>query len=166
MLLLLVLLLLVSPFSMADTVQNYLIDSLRQNDGYYCNVINANHPNPCGICQKNVSTNQKSLFCTSCSHKVHIKCDGTMLTVYNDMKQHSISMNGSETHPIKWNCRNCEITNRAKIFPFGLEDNYELANIVNSDSMEILSKLPSFEIASKACDIDSIKKIDIDVCKP
>ena len=50
----------------------------------------------------------------------------------------------------------------ANIFPFGLESNYELENIMKSDSFIILANLPSFEITSKASDFDLLKQFDID----
>ena len=46
---------------MDNKIQKYLIESLRQDNGYYQNKIEANHPYPCGICQKNVGNNQKAV---------------------------------------------------------------------------------------------------------
>ena len=37
-----------------DTIHNYLIESIKQNNDMYKNTLNATHPNPCGICKKNV----------------------------------------------------------------------------------------------------------------
>ena len=34
------------------SIQNYLIDSIKQNNDMYKNNINATHPYPCGICKK------------------------------------------------------------------------------------------------------------------
>ena len=60
-----------------DKIHNYLIASLRHDNGYYHNKIEANHPYPCGICQKNVGNNQKAVYCTMCELWIHIKCNGT-----------------------------------------------------------------------------------------
>lgn len=49
-----------------DKVKNYLVESLKQENDLFSNVINANHPFPCGICQKNVNNNQKAIECTIC----------------------------------------------------------------------------------------------------
>ena len=65
---------------MGEGINDFLIDSLQQDQGYYCN--KANHPYPCSICQQNVSTHQEGLCCTSCSLKVDIKCNGTTLDEY------------------------------------------------------------------------------------
>ena len=43
-------------------MQAFLIDSIKQKQGYYQNVIKAQHPYPCSSCQKNVNANQKSIF--------------------------------------------------------------------------------------------------------
>ena len=42
------------------------------------------------------------------------------------------------------------MSTRAVIFPFGYEDNQDLLNLLDSDSMKILDFLPTYEIASKA----------------
>ena len=50
---------------------------------------NLNTPNnlkfPCGICNKNVLTNQKVIQCDSCDLWCHIKCDGTSIETYNKL---------------------------------------------------------------------------------
>ena len=70
-----------------DPMQAFLIDSIKQKQGYYQNVIKAQHPYPCSICQKNVNADQKSIFCTSCNHWVHIKCNGTPVSEYITMME-------------------------------------------------------------------------------
>ena len=50
----------------------------------------------------------------------------------------------------------------ATIFPFGLEDNHELLNIVNTDSIKSLDYLPSYEIVSKAHNIEALNQFDVD----
>ena len=50
----------------------------------------------------------------------------------------------------------------AQLFPLGLENNYDLQNIMNSDSLTSLGNLPSFNTSSKAYSIDSLAQFDID----
>ena len=40
-------------------IQNYLIESIKQNNDTYRNTINATHPYPCGICKKTLTTIKK-----------------------------------------------------------------------------------------------------------
>ena len=63
-------------------IRNYLIESLKQKNDLYKNTINANHPYPCGICQKNVNNNQKAIECSNCKYWIHIKCNGTTVDEY------------------------------------------------------------------------------------
>ena len=41
-------------------------------------------------------------------------------------------------------------------FPFGLESNYDLINIITSESLKFLKNLPTYEIASKAYKVDYV----------
>ena len=50
----------------------------------------------------------------------------------------------------------------AEKFPYGLESNYDLVNIMTTDSLKVLKNLPTYEIASKAYKIDSMNQYDID----
>ena len=50
----------------------------------------------------------------------------------------------------------------AEKFPYGLESNYDLINIMTTDSLKSLKNLPTYEIASKAYEIDSMNQYDID----
>ena len=143
-------------------VQNYLVESLKQNKNYYRNVINAKHPDPCGICQKNVNINQKAIECTFCKHWIHIKCNGTSSDEYNNMMVQNSLLNDAEINNIVWHCNKCLLNNMANIFPFTLEIDQELECLMNCDSLKFLDNLPSFEITSKACDIDSLNHHDLD----
>ena len=143
---------------MDNEIQNYLIDSLKHNKS----IINANHPYPCGICQKNVNNNQKAIECSSCKYWVHIKCNGTTDDEYMTMISTNLNLSDEEIENDEWLCNKCQIENLANVFPFGLQNNYELKNIMNIDSLNSLKNLPSYDIASKACEIDSLNKYDID----
>ena len=50
----------------------------------------------------------------------------------------------------------------AEKFPYGLESNYDLINIMTTDSLKSLKILPTYKIASKAYKIDSMNQYDID----
>ena len=145
-----------------DDIQKYLVASLKQDNDDYSNIINANHPYPCGICQKNVSSNQKAIECTKCMHWIHIKCNGTTNDEYNNIIDINNSLTETEIDNNKWLCNKCLISNMAKNFPFGLESNYELQNILNTDSLKTLDNLPNYDIISKASDIETLKQFDID----
>ena len=60
-----------------------------------------------------------------------------------------LEINSKLTEAKEWLCNKCQISNRAKIFLFGLETNFELNNIIQSDSLKILENLPSYEVFSK-----------------
>ena len=121
-----------------NTIQNYLIESLKQTNDYYKNVINASHPYPCGICQKNVNINQKAIECSLCKHWIHIKCNSTTNEEYDKMMEINSLLTDAEIETREWYCNKCQISNMAKIFPFGLEDKHGLKNIVNADSLKCL----------------------------
>ena len=53
----------------------------------------------------------------------------------------------------------------AEIFPFGFEDNHDLLNILNSDSIKSLDYLPSYDIVSKALNIETRNQYDVDANK-
>ena len=145
-----------------DLVKNHLIDSLKQQIDGYAYTINANHPFPCGICQKNVNVNQKAIECTNCKFWIHIKCNGTSMDEYNKMMDENAKLTEAEILIKEWHCNKCQIAIMAEIFPFGLENNYELINIQQTNSLMALENLPSYEITSKASDIESLKHCDID----
>ena len=144
------------------TVQDYLVESIKQTDNMYRNIINAIHPYPCGICQKNVNKNQKAILCTNCSNWIHIKCNGTSDTEYNQIMDNNDVLSEEEIDKIEWFCNKCRILKTAQIFPFGLEDDKEVQNIMHSDSMKALENLPSYDIVSKAENFESVMQSDID----
>ena len=141
-------------------IQNYLIESLKQQNNYYKNNINATHPHPCGICQKNVNQNQKYLECSSCKYWIHIKCNGSSIEEYHTIMGNKTVLTDVQ---LDWHCNKCKILKLANIFPFGLVDNSDLFHILNSDSLKSLDNLPTYDIASKAHNIDSLNQHDIDI---
>lgn len=147
---------------MESTTRDFLIESLRQTENYYQNIINASHPYPCGICQKNVHNNQKGIMCSTCKHWIHIKCNGTTIEEYAKMMEENALLTDTEIDETQWICNKCLISNRAKNFPYGLQDDQEFLDIVNIESLKSLEYLPSYEITSKAHQIDSLNQHDID----
>ena len=143
-------------------IQNYLIESIKQNNNTYKNTLNATHPYPCGICKKNVNNNQKAISCSNCKHWIHIKCNGTSATEYNKMIDDNSALSEIEIDELEWFCNKCQILKTAQIFPFGLEDNNEIHNIMSVDSMKALENLPSYDITSKASNFQSLKQSNID----
>ena len=142
-------------------VQNYLIDSLKLSKNSFNNLCNASHPFPCGICQKNVHNNQKYIKCTSCKFKVHIKCNGTTVEEYNTINDSS-PLHDEQIDEIDWLCNRCLISNMAEKFPFGLESNYDLINIMTTESLKSLKNLHTYVITSKANNTDFTNQYDID----
>ena len=145
---------------MNNNIQNSLIASLMQSKGIH--EVTCINPYPCGICQKNVNNNQKAIECTSCNLWIHIKCDGTTIDEYNRILEINSLLTAKEICPSEWECNKCKIYKMATIFPFGLEDNHELLNIVNTDSIKSLDYLPSYEIVSKAHNIEALNQFDVD----
>ena len=144
------------------SIQNYLIDSIKQNNDMYKNNINATHPYPCGICKKKVNKNQEGIFCSNCNYWIHIKCNSTSLMDYNQMIEDNLTLSDKEKDNCEWLCNKCQIIKTAQIFPFGLENNQELLNITHSDLMKALENLPSYEITSQAANFDALKPSNID----
>ena len=145
-----------------NNIQNFLVESLKYNNKQYTQVVNAKHPDPCGICQKNVNRNQKAILCDNCKHWIHIKCNGTTADEYKKIIDNNSLLSDEEIDNNVWYCNKCLLVNMADIFPFGLESDQELECLMNCDSLEILDKLPSYEIMSKACDIDTLNNYDLD----
>ena len=71
---------------MNNNIQDHLIESLKKNQNNYhlSNIIGANHPYPCGFCQKNVNRNQKAIECSKCKHWIHINA---MVPVLRNIKK-------------------------------------------------------------------------------
>ena len=147
-----------------NKIHDYLIESLKQINDYYKNKINAIHPFPCGICQKKRQQQPKGYIeCSSCKYWIHIKYNGTSNKEYNEMLTANSIINLEEIAAnTSWFCNKCQISNMAQLFPFGLQNNHDLQNIVNSDSLKFLENLPSYKTTSKAYSIDSLSQSDID----
>ena len=88
-------------------IKNFLVESLKQQQNDLIYTINANHPYPCGICQKNVNNNQKAIECTNCKFWVHINCNGTSRDEYNDIIIKNTLLNKTEINEDGWLCNKC-----------------------------------------------------------
>ena len=95
-----------------------------------------------------------------CELWIHIKCNGTTNEEYSQMVDENLCDNNNFAE--EWHCKKCTIINRANIFPFGLESDYDILGINNTDSIKALNLLPNFEIATEAAKIDSLNQNDLD----
>ena len=79
----------------------------------------------------------------------------TTIEKYNTIRESNSLSSEEQSEGNIWCCNKCLISNNmAEKFPFGLESNYDLINIITSDSLKFLKNLHTDEIASKACKID------------
>ena len=106
--------------------------------------------NPCGICHKNVSDYQNSIYCNNCNHWVHIKCNDISVSEYVELQ--------NEPDDIPWFCLKCtEI-----LFPFGSMVDEELSNLFDFDLPSFVDSAPSFEITSGLTNLPNLCDYDID----
>ena len=142
------------------TPVDYIIESIKASKKENINSKKRCVKHPCGICNSEVKNNDKSIMCTKCHFWIHIRCNGISVEDYKDF----ITRNENNPDLIvneEWNCLNCTITERASIFPFGLESNYDLNCINFSNSMKFLKMIPEFEIASNVSKVNSSHDIDV-----
>ena len=109
---------------------------------------------PCGICEKNVNKNQKSVYCNSCNHWVHKSCE--------DLSDDEFQRLVEKDDEIPWSCFLCQIKHTAEIFPFGLLSKLELLDLYGVDLPSHLHTLPSFETLSKLVNLPNMNDFDID----
>ena len=112
---------------------------------------NQNINYPCSICNKSVNQNQMAIQCDSCDLWVHIKCNGTSSTEYEQLK--------IETDP--WFCLVCNVNCNLINVPFTICDNFELLNINNAKSMHFLESLPSVDIINETLQFSNLSTTDI-----
>ena len=104
----------------------------------------------CGICHKNVSDHQKSVYCNNCNLWVHIKCNNISISEYHELEK--------ESDDIPWFCLKCTTV----MFPFGLLDNNELSNLYDCNFPSWVDTIPSFEITSDLVNLPNLDDYDID----
>ena len=105
---------------------------------------------PCGICHKNILDHHKAVFCNNCKLWVHIRCNNTSNSEYNELQK--------EADDVPWFCLNCTII----ILPFGQLDNDELSNLHDFDFPSFVDSMPSFEITSSLTNLPNLGDYDID----
>ena len=119
---------------------------------------NLNTPNnlkfPCGICNKDVLTNQKAIKCDSCDMWCHIKCDGTSIETYNKLM---LSEEDS------WHCLLCIVKFHHFNFPFTLCDDTEIQNLNNSNSMSFCESLPKLEVLTEVSKFSNQSDNEVDL---
>ena len=116
--------------------------------------VHNNFHSPCSICNKNVLSNQKAVYCDSCHKWCHIKCDGSTLETYQYL------MSTDDT--ITWDCLVCKMKFHHQNFPFITCDLSEIIKINNSDSMKFCDFLPSLETISLSNEFLNISLNDVD----
>ena len=142
------------------TAIDYFIKSIKSSKSVENGTKSNASRSPCGICHNEVKHNDKALHCTNCLHKVHIRCNGISIDEYKIRLTSNIN-NPDKINVENWTCLQCNISERAYIFPFGNENSYE-RNCMNSiDSMKQTEIVPGFEIVSKAMKANNIAN-DID----
>ena len=146
---------------MDTDITDFIINSIKKPKGLYQNIVNANHTDPCSICQKNVNSNQKALKCTSCNLWVHIKCNETSNKEYDDMIDRNKLLSDEEIDNTDWHCLKCTIISRAETFPFIYENTSDVNNLNIANSMKLLNKLPSVNTQSTISNA-SLQPADID----
>ena len=109
---------------------------------------------PCGICEKSVNKNQKSVYCNNCNHWVHKSCE--------DLPDNEFQRLVEEDDEIPWSCLLCQIKHTGEIFPFGLLSKCEMLDLYGVDLPSHLHTLPSFETRSKLVNFPNMNDFDID----
>ena len=109
---------------------------------------------PCGICEKRVAKNKKSIQCNTCGFWIHKSCEGMTDAEYQRLDE--------EDDDIPWSCIICLIKLNAEIFPFGLLSKLELLDLYGVDLPSHLKTLPSFETRSKVINLPNLEDFDID----
>ena len=105
---------------------------------------------PCGICNRNVTDGQKSIYCNNCNLWVHIRCNETSVSEYNELVK--------ECDDIPWFCLSCTKT----MFPFGSLEKEELLNLHDNNFPSWVDSMPSFEITSGLINLPNLSDYDID----
>ena len=109
---------------------------------------------PCGICHKNIQTNQKAIYCNNCNFYVHIKCNDISTSEYKELEK--------ELDEVSWFCEKCTID----MFPSGSLPNEELLGIGDFDLPSFIDSAPMFEITSNLMNLPNLSDFDIDEHMP
>ena len=89
---------------------------------------------PCGICEKSVTKNHKSVHCDSCNFWIHKSCEGLTEDEFQRLVE--------EINDIPFSCHTCKIKQNAEIFPFGLLSKFELLYLYGIDLPSLVETFP------------------------
>ena len=109
---------------------------------------------PCGICEKSVNKNQKSMHCDSCNFWIHKSCEGLTEDEFQRLVE--------EDDDIPFSMLTCKIKQNAEIFPFGLLSKFELLDLYGIDLPSLVETFPCFETRSRLTMLPNISDFDID----
>ena len=87
---------------------------------------------PCGICDKSVNKNQKSIYCNNCDLWVHKSCEGLTDGEFQKLVE--------EDEHIPLSCLVCKVKSNAEIFPFCLLSKLELLDLYSFDFITFPSR--------------------------
>ena len=106
---------------------------------------------PCSVCSKSVSKNQKAIQCSECQLWSHASCNGIGKSGYAKLTV--------ESDEVPWFCIPCLILANSEIFPFRFLPTTELCNLLGIHLVDLPSQvelLPSFEITSKLTNLPNL----------
>ena len=76
--------------------------------------------------------------------------------------EENIHLSEFEIYNSNWDCNKCRIIKTATIFHFGLEDDKDIENIMNINSIKTLDNLPSYEMTSEVISFDTLEDNNLD----
>ena len=97
---------------------------------------------PCGISDKNVKKNQKSIYYNNCGIWVHKFCEGLTDGEFQKLFE--------EDESIPWSCLVCEVKSNAEIFPFCLLSELELLDLYGIDLPSHVETLPYMKLVQNS----------------
>ena len=106
---------------------------------------------PCGICEKSVNKNQKSIYCDNCGLRIHKSCEELTDGEFQKLVE--------EEDDIPWTC---QTKHNAEVSPLGLLSKFELLDLNGIDLPSYLQTLPSLETRSKLVNLPNLNDFDID----
>ena len=108
----------------------------------------SNIKSPCGICQKWVFINHnRALQCSNCLRFIHHKCSGLTFSDYQQLQLSKV-----------WFCKLCMVN----IFPFSSLNDFEFCTLSNTRKPSDIELLPSLDIISRICSLNSLDMSDIE----
>ena len=116
---------------------------------------------PCGICDFDVTHNDKSIECSKCSKWIHIRCSDVSAEEYREMQQRNRN-NPELVEEEEWICVKCIMTERSEYSPFIFQSNDQLSSINSLDSMNLFDMLPEENVFSAALQTNCLTKNDDD----